>query len=50
MEPPVEKYHPTCPCCSEECDVLYRDRMGAIVGCNSCIDALDAWDCRHLTD
>ena len=35
---------PHCPVCGEECEALYKDRFGAIVGCDVCIEELDAWD------
>lgn len=42
--PPPEDPMPVCPECGEECDTLYRDRTGQIVGCENCIDTLDAYD------
>lgn len=42
-EPP-EQTMPICPECGEECECLYRDRTGQIVGCENCIDTLDAYD------
>lgn len=42
-EPPEVKV-PVCPVCGEECDTLYRDNSGSVVGCDNCVDALDAWD------
>ena len=35
---------PHCPVCGQECEVLYRNRYGEIIGCDDCIDALDAWE------
>lgn len=35
---------PVCPCCGEECIVLYRDRFGEYVGCDSCVEEKDAWE------
>lgn len=35
---------PTCPICGEECDTLYRDNFGNIVGCDNCITSSDAWE------
>lgn len=43
-EPPPEPPRPTCPVCGQECDTYYRGADGAIIGCDVCIDALDAWD------
>lgn len=41
---------PKCPCCGWECNTLYRARGGEIVGCENCIDTLDAVDNRDLAD
>lgn len=49
LEPPEEEARPCCPCCGEECETLYRDRAWRIVGCENCMETLDAWeacDCR----
>ena len=35
---------PHCPVCGQECETLYRDRYGEVIGCNDCIDAVDAWE------
>jgi hypothetical protein len=35
---------PTCPICGGECDTIYKDREGEIVGCNECLRAIDAWE------
>lgn len=48
LEPPEPEPQPCCPWCSEECEHLYRDRTGEIVGCENCVDTLDAWEYRHL--
>lgn len=50
MEPPEPEENPRCPCCGEECETLYRALSGAVVGCEKCVDALDVWEYRHLTD
>lgn len=50
MEPPEPEENPRCPCCGEECETLYRDRAGLIVGCENCMETLDAWEYRHLAD
>lgn len=42
-EPPDYEV-PHCPVCGQECEVLYRNRYGEIIGCDDCIDALDAWE------
>lgn len=38
------KSPPICPVCGEECDTLYRDNFGNIVGCDNCITSSDAWE------
>lgn len=35
---------PHCPVCGQECETLYRNRYGEIIGCDDCIDAVDAWE------
>ena len=40
--PPPEKPLPVCPECHEECYTYYRNRAGEIIGCENCIDAIDA--------
>ena len=35
-----------CPVCGCECEVLYRNRYGEIIGCDDCIDVVDAWEVR----
>ena len=49
-EPPEPEENPRCPCCGEECETLYRDRAGFIVGCENCMETLDAWEHRYLAD
>lgn len=48
MEPPEPEAAPICLCCGEECETLYRDRTGLIVGCEHCMETLDAWEYRYL--
>lgn len=48
LEPPEPEPAPCCPWCGEEREHLYRDRAGEIVGCENCVDTLDAWEHRHL--
>lgn len=50
LEPPEPEAEPICPCCGEECETLYRALSGTVVGCEKCVDALDAWENRHLAD
>ena len=43
-EPPEYKV-PNCPICGWETDVLYRNKAtGDILGCENCIEEVDAWD------
>lgn len=53
-EPPVEPEDdvnfPRCPWCGEDCDTIYVDRFGRVVGCGGCIETKDAWANRHLTE
>ena len=35
---------PVCPVCGEETDTYYKNKDGAIVGCDCCIEARDAWE------
>lgn len=39
-----EPVYPHCPICGEECDTIYRDNAGDIVGCGECISTTDAWE------
>jgi len=41
-EPP-ELDMPRCPECGEECEILYRNRIGEIVGCDNCLEQIDAY-------
>lgn len=41
---------PICPICRAECETIYRDAFGQIVGCEECIEKKDAWEtpeCFH---
>lgn len=35
---------PVCPLCNHRCDTIYRDSDGVIVGCDCCLEAVDAWE------
>ncbi len=35
---------PRCPCCLSDCEVVYRDKNNVIVGCENCIDTVDAYE------
>lgn len=52
IDPPRQK-SPVCPVCGEECDTLYRRHSmtsSEIVGCDICIDALDAQEEMYERD
>ena len=44
LEPPAPKPIPACPYCGKECDTVYLDADGDIVGCDQCISMADAYD------
>lgn len=44
---PPEYQVPHCPVCGSECDTFFRDMEGNIVGCDECVDQLDAWDLMY---
>ena len=46
-DPPMVKPMPRCPECGEECETLYRDSTGSIIGCDRCIDTLNAYDYQN---
>ena len=35
---------PICPVCGVQCETIYKDWTGDIVGCDDCITARDAWE------
>ena len=35
---------PVCPVCGEETDTYYKNKDGVIVGCEFCIETVDAWE------
>lgn len=43
LEPP-EQQNPVCPECGEECEVIYFNSCGEVVGCDNCITEKDAYD------
>ena len=40
--PPYEILDVCCPVCGKECDTIYKDRFGDEVGCENCIETMDA--------
>lgn len=41
---PPEPFIPTCPCCGAECETIYVSFAHAVLGCDVCITAKDAYD------
>ena len=39
-----EPAFPLCPVCGEECETMYKDHYGAYVGCDVCMETVNAWD------
>ena len=39
-----EQELPMCPHCGSECEWIYRDRNNVVVGCENCIDTVDAYE------
>lgn len=42
--PHGEPSYPHCPVCESEANTFYKDRFGHILGCENCIDEVDAWE------
>lgn len=42
-----EEQTPVCPICGRECDYVYYDRDGEIIGCDCCIERKDAFECEE---
>lgn len=47
---PKQPFEPHCPCCGDECETLYRDYLGRVIGCENCVEALDAYEYSHLAE
>lgn len=41
-EPELKVY--LCPECGQECETIYQLRDGMTVGCENCVEAVDAWE------
>ena len=41
--PHGEPNYPHCPLCGSECDEIYFNEDGDIVGCDECISTKSAW-------
>lgn len=35
---------PICPVCGQECDIVYKDFRGEIIGCDDCLIAYNAYE------
>lgn len=35
---------PICPICGQECETVYKDESGNILGCDECLTECDAWE------
>lgn len=42
--PDGEPSWPTCPCCGKECETIYLDKSRYALGCDKCVNAVDAWE------
>lgn len=47
LEPPEKEEMPRCPVCMAETDTFKRNYWGEIVGCDECIEDVDAWDWKR---
>lgn len=41
--PPENDRVPVCPVCGQDCRTIYRAHDFTVVGCDQCIDSLDAY-------
>ncbi len=41
-EPSEKEVIPVCPVCGEECDTIYKNKWGDIVGCEECVQTHEA--------
>lgn len=35
---------PICPLCFQECETIYKNEYGEILGCDVCVSNFDAWE------
>lgn len=42
--PPDEPEPVKCPICNDECETIYEDAYGTVVGCDQCLVWKDAWE------
>lgn len=43
-ESPYDELAPRCPVCGEECKTIYLNDAGEAVGCDECIEAVNAYE------
>ena len=36
--------YPHCPICGDECETLFKDKMGVVFACDVCVEKQDAWE------
>ena len=50
--PPEPEPMPRCPVCGAECETVYANRDGTVVGCDECIEAYDSifWEENKCMD
>lgn len=39
-----EPAYPRCPICGAECETIYKNSDHDIVGCDACVETMDAWE------
>ena len=51
LDPTVPDDHiPICPVCGKECDTVYLDYEGEVVGCDRCVFMKDAYEYLYEED
>ena len=44
LHPEEDDFVPFCPICGKECDTVYTDKDGEVLGCDNCVSHHDAFD------
>ena len=44
LNPPPDLEPVCCPICEEECEEVYINRAGDVVGCDNCMSTLEAYE------
>lgn len=47
MRPREQDPTPICPICGDETATYYRNSAGFIIGCESCVEMIDAWEYKE---